>query len=181
MNGLINRAVKKFILKEYGKYTWEEICYKSKVEDDVFVSMKFTEDSHSYRLIETTSEVLGVEPSCLIESIGKYWVEYTESEGYSMVFEMFGKSMKEFMHNLNHLHFKIGCILPNIDPPTFDTKVISDSQINLHYYSNREGMAPLVKGILAALSNKFNEPCDIIHLIKKSNETDHDVFQINFL
>ena len=120
MNGLINRAVKKFIIKEYGEYTWEKILYKSKIEDDVFVSMKVTPDEPSYHLINVTSEVLDVEPGRLIESLGNYWVEYTAGEGYSMVFEMFGKNLKEFLHNLNHLHFKIGCILPNLDPPTFD-------------------------------------------------------------
>lgn len=178
MYGMVNNAIKNMIAEHYGDDLWEKIKEKSKVDDEIFISMQSNPDEPTYNMVVAASELLNVEVGALLEDVGEYWLLYTAKEGYREMLEMFGSNLYEFLQNLNHLHSRVGSVMPEFQPPTFECEQASDGLLKLHYYSDRPGLASLVIGILKGLSKKFDQPCEISKVVSKDDGGDHDVFEI---
>ncbi len=57
-----------------------------------------------------------------------------------------GSNLWEFLGNLDDLHSRVGLMYPKLKPPSFRCKQISDTSLELHYESERPGLASLVIG-----------------------------------
>lgn len=179
MYGMVNNAIKNLITDHYGEEAWEGIHAHSGVDDEIFISMNANPDEPTYNMIVTASEKLGVEAGTLLEEIGEYWLLYTAQEGYGEMLDMFGNTMMEFLQNLNHLHSRVGSVMPEFQPPTFECEKNADGNMLLHYYSDRPGLSSLVIGIMKGLCKKFNEPSTIEKVAFKDQGDDHDIFEIS--
>ncbi len=179
MYGMVNSAIKNLILENFGQETWEKIKEDSGVEDDIFISMKANPDKPTYDMAISATKVLEMELGPLLEAVGEYWILYTAREGYKEMLDMFGKNMKEFLQNLNHLHSRVHSVMPDLNPPMFECQIEDDGTILLHYFTERPHLAPMVIGILRGLSKRFDEPAVIEQIAHKAEGEDHDIFKVN--
>lgn len=175
---MVNNAIKNMIVEHYGEDQWEKVQDHSKVDEDIFISMNANPDEPTYNMVVAASEILEIEVGSLLEEVGEYWLLFTAKEGYAEMLDMFGNNMLEFLQNLNHLHSRVGSVMPEFQPPTFESEETKDGNILLHYHSDRPGLASMVIGILKGLSKKFNQPCTISKIATKGEGTDHDIFEI---
>lgn len=181
MYGLVNKAVKGLICERYGEETWNRILEESGVGVTDFVAMQAYDDKVTLDLVATASRVLDAPAEALLEAFGEYWTIYTAEEGYGSLLEMTGNTLTEFLANLDNLHTRVSLAMPELRPPSFEYEEVSERLARIHYRSEREGLSPMVVGLLKGLAVRFNTSVDIKHVEDRSSGSEHDVFEVRVL
>ena len=151
MYGLVNRAVEGLVLSKFGEEAWKDIKAKAGVEVEEFVSMQQYPDAITYDMVGAASEVLGLEPAQVLHAFGVHWVLETAAKSYGPLMEAAGATLPEFLGSLDQLHSRVAVTFPQLRPPSFRVSDAEGSRLRLHYYSEREGLAPFVVGLLDGL------------------------------
>ncbi len=180
MYGLVNKAVEDLVCTRFGEQAWEAIRARAGIGVDSFISMDPYPDEVTYKLVGAASEVLGLPPEAVLEAFGEFWIRYTAKEGYGEMFSMFGGSFKEFLHSLDALHTHIGLSFSQLRPPTFDCEDLGEGTYMLSYFSGREGLAPMMLGLIKGLAAVFGKEVEVRH-VKGRAEVGHDEFHIREL
>jgi hypothetical protein len=181
MYGLVNKAIQDLVCEKFGEDKWKEIKQRSGFEDDFFISLQSYPDALTYTLVKNASAVLGADASVVMETFGEYWILYTANEGYGDMMDLAGSSLPEFLNNLDMLHNRINNIMPNLVAPQFSTRNETANSIELEYRSHREGLTPMVVGLLRGLCKRFNkESYEITHIEKKSENNSCEVFRVQW-
>ena len=181
MYGLVNRAIEELVCTHFSEETWEAIRVEADVDIEAFISMEPYPDAVTYQLVEAASKILGLPAEAILNTFGEYWTLYTAREGYGELLKMSGNTLPEFLHNLDNLHARVGLLYPELRPPSFECSHLTEEGMVLHYRSVREGMAPLVVGLLQGLSKMFAQELTIEHLQKRSTDGAHDIFKLTYL
>lgn len=180
MYGLVNQAVEELVRSQHGDATWELIKARAGVDTPAFVSMSPYPDEVTYRLVGAASEHLGVPAGALLEAFGEYWTLYTARKGYGSLLGLAGTSFVDFVQNLDHLHAHVSLSFPELRPPTFWCTEVTDRTLRLHYRSTREGLAPMVVGLLRGLGKMFDTAVTVEQVVERARGADHDEFQVGF-
>ncbi len=180
MYGLVNKAVEDLVKTNFGEAIWEEIKAKASVKETAFSSMQPYPDSITYNLVGAATEVLGLTAAQVLETFGEYWVLFTAQEGYGDMLNMAGKTLPEFLQNLDMLHVRVGNLMTDLKPPSFECENITENSLTLHYFSDRPALTPMVVGLVKGLGKRFNTPCEVAILESRDTGHDHDVFAITW-
>jgi hypothetical protein len=180
MYGLINKAIRDMILEGHGEELWTRVRVRAVVDAECFEAMEPYPDGLTKQLIAAASEELQQHPHDLMRAFGEFWVIHTAAEGYGQLMELAGSSLPEFLQNLDDLHARVGVNFPSLVPPSFETEEPAPGTIHLHYHSQREGLAPMVIGLVEGLGDRFDTPVDVDQLAWRSEGDDHDVFEVRF-
>lgn len=187
MYGLVNKAIQDLVLSEHGAEVWGEIVRTADVgenlrkalsEDVGFVRMDSYPDGVTFGLVKTASEVLGVPASDLLEAFGRYWIRYTAREGYGELLELSGGSLHEFLSNLDNLHTRVGLSLPDLQPPSFECREVGPGRFELYYRSSRDGLAPMVVGLVKGLAERFSVEVEVRQTGQGTGPGEADIFAI---
>ncbi len=177
MYGLVNKAIHNMVVEKFGEPSWNKIKEKAGLDIDLFLSMESYDDAVTYQLVGAGSEVLDIPAYDILVEFGKYWVEFTAEQGYGDMLKMAGNNFVEFLTNLDNMHAGIGYTYPNLRPPSFTCEVIDNENLILQYRSEREGLAPLVVGLLYGLGKRFNLDLKIDH-VKNREQCAYDEFLV---
>ncbi|MBI2731908.1 MAG: heme NO-binding domain-containing protein [Aquabacterium sp.] len=181
MYGLVNRAIEQLVIAHRGEDGWARVCKKADWSDEGFVAMQTYDDAVTYRLVGAVSEELGLHASEVLKAFGEYWILYTAEEGYGAMLSMCGNNIKDFLTGMNQMHARIAVTMPNIRPPHFTIKEVGENELNLIYESDRDGLAPMVEGLISGLAKRFGQRISIELIQAKSREAPKDVFRILIL
>ncbi len=180
MYGLVNKAIQDMVCDRFSEETWETIKQKAEIEESVFLSMEAYPDDLTHRLVKAASMVLGLSASDIMQAFGEYWILYTAQEGYGEMMEMSGDNFPDFIQDLDNLHTRVGVIFPQLKPPSFDCSDMEEESLNLHYHSHREGLAPMVIGLMKGLGAKFDTEVEVTQTVNREEGADHDEFLIKY-
>lgn len=180
MYGMVNKAVQDMAVSKFGEATWNQIKQKAGLDVDMFVSMDTYDDKITYSLVGAASEVLGLTGSQVLEAFGEHWTSYTAKEGYGDLLKMSGRTLPEFLMNLDNMHARIALTFPDLKPPSFSVSDVTATSLRLHYHSERAGLAPLVLGLLRGLGTMFNIKVQVEHDKKVGEGASHDEFKVSF-
>jgi hypothetical protein len=180
MYGLVNKAIEDMVCSRFGEDIWKEIKQKAEVNLDAFISMEAYPDDLTHRLVKAASLVLGLSSVEIMQAFGEYWVEYTAQEGYGEMMDMSGDTLPEFLENLDNLHARVGVSFPKLKPPSFECTDESEDSLNLHYRSTREGLSPMVIGLVKGLGKRFNTEVEIVQTTNSNEGADHDEFLVKY-
>ena len=182
MYGLVNKAVEGLICELYDRDTWDKIKEKAGLEElDFFNSMEAYSDDITYNLVGAASEILELTPEEILFAFGEHWVTYTAKEGYGDLLSMAGNTLPEFLSNLNNLHVRVGMSFPELKPPSFEVKDLTNNSLVLHYISKRDGLAPMIGGLIFGLGKRFGIDVKTTQITSKNNEDNsHDTFFIEW-
>jgi hypothetical protein len=180
MYGLVNKAIQDMVCDRFGEETWEKIKQKAEIEESTFISMEAYPDDLTHRLVKAASMVLGLSASDIMQAFGEYWILYTAQEGYGEMMEMSGDNLPNFLQDLDNLHTRVGVIFPQLKPPSFDCSEMEEESLNLHYHSHREGLAPMVIGLVKGLGAKFDTEVEVTQTVNREQGADHDEFLIKY-
>lgn len=159
MYGLVNRAIQQMVCAAHGTATWEEVKRRADLGDlEFFASYEAYPDDVTHRLVAAVSEVLNLPASDVMHAFGTYWITYTANEGYEELLACTGETLPEFLDHLDHLHARAGLAFPELRPPSFRCRHAPDGAIDLEYRSSRQGLAPMVMGLLEGLGQRFDTP-----------------------
>ena len=178
MYGLVNKAVKDLVVANFGDEVWQEIAASAGV-DPIFISMDSYDDQVTYSLVAAASERLGTPQEEILRQFGSHWIQFTATEGYGPLVEMFGDSLPEFLRNLSDdLHGRVAVTMPHLKPPEFYTEEVKPNQFEVHYKSHRAGLAPMVQGLLEGLAERYQTPANVVHTSTVTESPVHEVFTV---
>lgn len=180
MYGLVNQAIQELVTNEFGAATWNRIKTNAGWEKDSFVAQEMYPDPLTYGLVGAICEESGLSAQEVLYTFGMFWPKFVVSQGFGHMLQANGPTFEEFVANLDQFHSRLTITYPNFLPPTFEHEQVDEETIHLRYFSEREGLAPMLHGILVALGDFFNrnihvefEPVDDHHLfVIKLNEAD---------
>ncbi|MBL4709298.1 MAG: heme NO-binding domain-containing protein [Flavobacteriales bacterium] len=180
MYGIVNQAIQGLVTEQFGEETWQKVKEKSKVNIDTFFNNESYEDKVTYDLAGAAADVLGIPLSEVLIAFGEYWVLKTGMKNYGSLMKSGGGNLKEFLINLPNFHSRVMLIYPNLTPPEFRVSNVDENSLQLHYYSQREGLADFVVGLLQGLGKMF-ETAITIDLIKSRSEGfDHEICSVHW-
>lgn len=156
MYGIVNRAVEELIIERFGLDKWEEIKLKAGFNSEGFMTLKPYPDELTFKLVGAASEILNVPTDKLLEAFGEYWILYTAEKGYGEMLNLAGDSFPAFLKNLNMLHGRVTNLMPELAPPQFECRNEKQNSIELLYRSHRNGMIPMLYGLIKGLAKRFD-------------------------
>ena len=181
MNGLVNRAIEQLVVSMKGEAGWRGVCAHAGVAADGFVSMQNYDDDITFRLVKAASERLGLPSEQVLEAFGEYWITYTAHEGYGALMAAGGTHLREFLANLNDMHGRVETIFAQVRIPLFRVEDVSDTEYRLYYASEREGLAPMVIGLVKGLAKRFGQSVEVVQIHAKTVVSEEDIFNVRHL
>lgn len=178
MYGLVNQAIEDMAVQLGGAELWRTIRERAQVDVETFVSMDTYPDDLTHRLVAAASDVLDLTPAEVLEAFGKHWLLYTGRKGYGALLEMMGRNIPEFLGNLDAMHARISLSMPELRPPSFVCRRTDDTTLILEYWSERDGLAPMVTGLLKGLGELFEADITVTPTLSKTSGADHDEFVV---
>ena len=111
---------------------------------------------------------------------GEQFLVWCKESGYAQTLQRLGRSLQDFLTNLDALHDHLSIIYPQMDAPSFRcTETESKRQFMLHYYSSREGLERIVIGIVKSVAREFyGVEVQMTLLQSKEDGLDHALFLI---
>jgi hypothetical protein len=180
MYGLVNQAIRDMICVNHGEEVWTRVRQAADVEVEQFEGMEPYPDDLTHRLVMAASVELQASPHDLLRAFGEFWVTYTAAADYGPLMDMAGSSLPEFLRNLDDLHARVGVNFPQLVPPSFDAEELERGSMHLHYHSKRQGLAPMVIGLVEGLGDRFSTPVEVEQLACRTEGADHDVFAVHY-
>ena len=178
MYGLVNKAIQDMVCSRFGEETWKEIKHKAEVDIDVFLNMEGYPDDITHKLVKAASVVLSLSTQQIMQAFGEFWVHYTAQEGYGEMMDMSGDTLPEFLENLDNLHARVGVSFPNLQPPSFECTDMEENSLSLHYRSDREGLTPMILGLVQGLGTRFDTEVHITQTQNRDEGAEHDEFLV---
>jgi hypothetical protein len=181
MYGIVNKAIEELVISLGGDGKWQEVCREAGVETFTFIAQEKYPDEITYKLVGAASKVFGMCPHTVLLKFGDHWSRYTGKEGYGYLFKMMGEDLVTFLQNLPVLHDHISLIFPDLLMPQFETAVISPTEVRVIYRSKREGLAPMVHGLLEGMGGVYETKVAVQHTRKRDQDFDADEFVVTLL
>ena len=180
MYGIVNKSIQDLVITNFGEEKWEAILDRSGIEEDFFISSEAYDDDITFKLAQAVSEEMDMSINEVLVAFGEWWVIKTTKEKYGGLMESGGSTLKEFLNNLPLFHNRVMLIYPKLTPPEFKVSEVSESSLNLHYFSKREGLQDFVRGILQGLGIMFNTPTTIELLQTRDLGGSHEIFKVSW-
>lgn len=180
MYGLVNDAIKGLVVSNYGEPAWEAVKKESGIDVDRFLSHDSYPDQMTFDLAQAAANVLGVPLKTVLHAFGEYWVLVTAKQKYGAMLSTGGGSLKDFLLNLPSFHIRVMLLFPNLQPPEFQVSEVKDHSLNLHYFSDRNGLKDFVFGLINGLGKMYETPVAIELLESRDEGFDHEVFRITW-
>ena len=180
MYGLVNKAIKDLVTENHGEETWLKVCDIANFHEGDFISMSPYPDKLTFDLVGAVCQVLKADSSDILEAFGEYWILYTADQGYGNLMDLSGSSFVEFLGNLDMLHHRISNMMPELRPPMFATRNETENSVELEYRSHREGLVPMLYGLIKGLGKRFEITVHVEQIIEKSEDNDAHVFKITW-
>lgn len=176
MYGLVNNGIRTFIVDNHGQDTWLRICRKASIADEDFENLTAYDDAITYALVGAVSDELGLPVDQVLDVFGHYWVGFSKSTSIGKLVDQGAETLVDQIRGLDEMHERIQLTMPHLDPPSFEFEEMPDGNHRLHYMSNREGLAPMVVGLLRGLADECGVSIDVKHVDRKDDGASHDVF-----
>ena len=111
---------------------------------------------------------------------GEQFLLWCQESGYAKTLQLLGRSLQDFLTNLDALHDHLSIIYPQMDAPSFRcTAGMKKSEFLLHYYSDRVGLENIVMGIVKSVAREYyNVEVEMKLLRRKGTDSDHSIFSI---
>ena len=174
--GLVNQGLQDYVSSVGGDVMWRSVRKAAGVETEVFVSANIYTDTMTYELVAAASRVLGMPADELLRAFGKHWIRYTARRGYGAIFDTMGRTLAEFLGNLDMMHTRLSLSMPGLRPPSFVCEPLENDRIRVEYRSERDGLAPMVVGLLEGLAEMYGLEVLVRHTVRRHIDHGHDEF-----
>ncbi|HMV10986.1 MAG TPA: heme NO-binding domain-containing protein [Cyclobacteriaceae bacterium] len=180
MYGIVNKAIEDLVRETFGEDKWEAIKKRSGVDIDFFLSNEPYDDSVTYKLAQAAADETGLTLDAVLTAFGEWWVLRTSREKYGALLQAGGASMTAFLRNLPVFHNRIMLIYPKLTPPEFRVSNETETSIDLHYLSAREGLQSFVRGLLIGIGKLYEMEVSVDLLQSRPAGDSHEVFRVSW-
>ena len=111
---------------------------------------------------------------------GEQFLLSCQESGYAKTLQLLGRTLQDFLTNLDALHDHLSIIYPQMDAPSFRcTAGMKKSEFLLHYYSERPSLEHIVMGIVKSVAKEYYQvELEMKVAVKKGDKSDHTIFSI---
>jgi len=180
MYGLVNQAVQDYIAATMGADAWNAVRLKAGCTDGEFVPLQQYPDALTFAMVGAACEVSGRQAGDLVEAIGAYWVEFTAQKGYGSLLDQLGTTFPDALANLDAMHVRVALMMPNLKPPSFRVREVTERSLKLDYISKREGLSPMVVGLVKGLGGKYGLEPRVTLVAPRAAGGDTDTFEVRW-
>jgi hypothetical protein len=161
-----------------GRCGWDAVRERAGVRGVEFASIRAYPDPLTYDLLSAASDILRCPTAQLLHALGRNWIPFAAQEGFGSLLETGGHDLRDFLLHLDSLHARLGLTMPGLVPPGFVVVEQPEGVLHVQYYSQREGLAPMVVGLLEGLGELFETPIQVSQVRERENAEDCDVFAV---
>ncbi|CAD6196741.1 unnamed protein product [Caenorhabditis auriculariae] len=185
--GWTHICLSNLIIRKYGQEILEQILTKAGYPEGVtFDVQTYYDDTETMRIFRTAAGVLGLSVDDMWEMYGDFLVTYSCETGWQKMLFCMANNLQEFLDNLNSMHYFIDQIAfkSEMKGPTFQCEAFGENGLKLHYFSFRQGLFPIVKGLVRkAARTLFEMDVKVVMLERnqerrKSGMVEHVIFSI---
>jgi hypothetical protein len=180
MYGMVNKAMEELVIQNYGEPIWHAVLKRSGVEVDFFISNEPYDDAITYQLAGAIAAELQIPLADVLFVFGEWWILKTTQEKYGGLMRSGGQNLKEFLINLPQFHSHIMLMYPKLTPPEFRISDRTETSLNVHYLSKREGLGDFVKGLLSGLAKLYETDVDIEWRKNPDQGSTHEIFSVTW-
>ncbi len=166
MYGMIHRGCQHAVLKLYGTEVWLKCLKHSGLKEEHFISAAYHTDEITLKLITAISEECNLSIKDVLRAAGRHWIEYTKQAGYESILTLTGKTLPDFLENLDRMHESLNRTLPEAILPSFQLVSVETDRLKVIYRSAREGFEELVFGIMEGVIEHFEAQMTLEYEIK---------------
>lgn len=164
MYGMINQGVQNFVVEHFGQEDWIDVCARAGVSETQFEGMLTYPDEVTYKLVGAICEKYDMDQKAALETFGCYWVGYSKTTTVGKLLRFGGQELADRLDSLNEMHSRIKISMPHLKPPHFEFEEHEDGSSQLHYSSDREGLEPMVVGLVQGLAKEAGVEVEITQL-----------------
>jgi len=180
MYGIVNRAIGELIVDRFGTDRWERVKDRAGLTLDFFISNEPYEDAVTYRLVEAAVAETGMPAAELLVAFGEWWVLHTGKKRYGALMEAGGTNLKSFLINLPQFHNRVMLLYPSLVPPEFQITDIGATDLQVHYFSERQGLLEFVRGLLQGIGKLYDTPVTVQVLQSRDSGASHEIFHVSW-
>lgn len=178
MYGLVHKSIENLVRSERGAPGWERVARAVGIGSAGIVELDAYPDEATLELVGAAAAELDQTPSDFLELLGERWVGLATELGYGALLELTGRDFLGFVKGLDALHARLLITFPRMQAPEFRAEISGDGHVRVTYASTRDGLAPMVRGLLRGLAGRFEHPAEIVQLESRDDGDEHDVFEI---
>lgn len=178
MYGLINKAVQDLVVSTAGAATWKKIKANVGIDAEIVEAANY-DDIVTLRLVDEVAKETGQSIEEVLFDFGRYWVLYTGREGWNSVFQLAGDDLQSFLMGLDDMHARVQVAMPEARMPQFEVRKDGDT-LQLDYRSERDGLAPMVAGLIDGLGEQFGERWSVLQTGYKKDQG-YDSFTLTMI
>ncbi|CAD5223129.1 unnamed protein product [Bursaphelenchus okinawaensis] len=165
MYGYIHDVLKAMIVDSHDEDYWKLILEDAGKDPSLeFSSNKHYDDPETFSLFASISKLTRIPNEEVLENFGRYFCIYVLENGYDELLRSISPDLRGFLNNMDSLHYFIDHVVykANMKGPSFRCEPGDGNRIILHYLSSRNGLYPIVKGLLRELAKRlFDNEIDI--------------------
>lgn len=176
MYGMIHRAIRDMVKTRAGAAAWQDIEAQTAAGPAEMIGVLVYDDAITMKLLSAAAQRLNLSLSDLLEQFGRHWIEYTEQKQFGRILDLAGSDLVAVLQNLDRLHAAVLAAMPNARAPSFTVTQVQENTLILQYRSQRQGLEPLIKGLLLGLLNRFQLYGEVQQIRGENNASD-DVVQ----
>ncbi|CAI5448932.1 unnamed protein product [Caenorhabditis angaria] len=187
MIGWTHLCVTTLIRRKYGEEVLAEILRKAGfAEDNTFEIGTYYDDTETMRIFRVAATVLGLSVDDMWEMYGEFLITYACETGWQKMLFAMANNLQEFLDNLNSMHYFIDQIAfkSEMKGPTFQCEPFGESGLKLHYFSFRQGLFPIVKGLVRKTARILFEMDVKVQVLERNQErrksgmVEHVIFSV---
>lgn len=161
MYGMVHKAARDMAERRMGAEAWAALMADAGLSDEHFITAEQYPDAVTMGLVDAIGRRLGLDRDAALEAFGRHWIAYAGASAYGRVLAMAGDDLATFIDNLDRMHASIKSTMPRAAMPSFTLLASRGDGFDILYASERTGLTAFVRGILAAVAERFGETVDI--------------------
>lgn len=119
----------------------------------------------------------GLDADTILEMFGEQFLLWCQESGYAKTLQLLGRSLKDFLTNLDALHDHLSIIYTDMNAPSFRCTE-ENGTLLLHYYSARK-LDSIVIGVVKSVGRElYDSEVDVSFVVRRGPEHDHSIFSI---
>lgn len=162
MYGLIHRAMRDMVQERLGQAAWQAIELEQAIGPGELISMTVYDDALTMRLMGALSTAFDLPMTGMLHAFGRHWVDFVYKGAYGSIMHFTGSDLVTLLRNLDRMHHTVRITLPSALVPSFVVIEETPEAICVEYRSEREGLEPMVEGLLEGLIDRFGLNADVV-------------------
>ncbi|WKY06480.1 hypothetical protein Q1695_006573 [Nippostrongylus brasiliensis] len=161
------------ITRRCGAEVWQQIMRKAGFSQDTEIDAQtYYDDTETMRIFRAAASILGLSVDDMWEMYGEFLITYVCETGWERMLACMANNLQEFLDNLNSMHYFIDQIAfkSEMKGPTFQCEATGEGALRLHYFSQRQGLFPIVKGLVRQVARLMFDMDVKVNMIERSQE-----------